>query len=256
MEWLDQPYFVLRSDCSCGVFRWTKPHGPVGLMFEENERWALEVLLENSEVPDAFYQYWKDATNTTGYSSKLLLMLSAIEALCKKNSSGTKYSIDFIKLEQILGKDLKEDLWGTKEDKGKRALRHRLVHGEYFEKLDHLTNYVNHLHSKIIAYFNGSILKNAVIHEGVVNPQRHPSAQASFNTSNRNLPVCDAITFATCSGRPSAKICPPVAPPSGPGSMIQSADLMTSRLCSTITRVLQAFTSFWRESLGFNNLKA
>ena len=178
MEWLDQPYFVLCSDCSCGVFRWTKPHGPVGLMFEENERWALEVLLENSEVPDAFYQYWKDAPNTTGYSSKLLLMLSAIEALCKKNSSGTKYSIDFIKLEQILGKDLKEDLWGTKEDKGEGALRHRLVHGEYFEKLDHLTNYVNHLYSKIIAYFNGSILKNAVIHEGVVNPQRHPSGSA------------------------------------------------------------------------------
>ena len=175
MEWIDQPYFVLRSDCNCAVLRWTKPHGPVGLMFEENERQALEVLLQNSEVSEAFYQYWKDATNTTGYSSKLLLMLSAIEALCKKHSDATKYQIDFIKLEQILGRELKEALWGTKENKGKGALRHRLVHGEYFEKTDHLTNYVYQLHSRIIAYFNGSILKSPVIHESVVNPQRHPS---------------------------------------------------------------------------------
>ena len=42
MEWIDQPYFVLRSDRNCAVLRWTKPHGPVGLMFEENERQALE----------------------------------------------------------------------------------------------------------------------------------------------------------------------------------------------------------------------
>jgi hypothetical protein len=183
MEWIDQPYFVFRSDRNCGVLRWTNPHGPVGLMFEEAERQALEVLFQNPEVPEAFYQYWKDATNTMGYSSKLLLMLSAVEALCKRHSDGTKYQIDFIKLEQILGRDLKEALWGTMENKGKGALRHRLVHGEYFEETDHLTNYVYQLHSKIIAYFNGSILKSTVIHEGVVNPQRHPSGSTYHGCS-------------------------------------------------------------------------
>ena len=66
MEWVDQPYFILRSDRNCGVLRWTKPHGPVGLMFEEAERQALEVLFQNSDVSEAFYQYWKDATNTQG----------------------------------------------------------------------------------------------------------------------------------------------------------------------------------------------
>jgi hypothetical protein len=44
MEWVDQPYFRLRSDRNCGVLRWAKPHGPVGLMFEEAEGQALEVL--------------------------------------------------------------------------------------------------------------------------------------------------------------------------------------------------------------------
>ena len=40
---------------------------------------------------------------------------------------------------------------------------------------------------------------------------------------------------ATCSGVPSATIRPPPSPPSGPRSMIQSAVLITSRLCSMTT---------------------
>src|ERR1700744_870939 len=51
----------------------------------------------------------------------------------------------------------------------------------------------------------------------------------------RNLPVCDWALRATCSGVPVAMILPPWSPPSGPRSMSQSADLMTSRLCSMTT---------------------
>src|SRR3569833_2507788 len=40
------------------------------------------------------------------------------------------------------------------------------------------------------------------------------------------------------SGVPQATISPPPSPPSGPRSMIQSAVLMTSRLCSITTTVL------------------
>jgi hypothetical protein len=47
-------------------------------------------------------------------------------------------------------------------------------------------------------------------------------------------------TLATCSGVPSAMTRPPPAPPSGPISMIQSAFLMTSRLCSMTTMLLPA----------------
>jgi hypothetical protein len=43
---------------------------------------------------------------------------------------------------------------------------------------------------------------------------------------------------ATSSGVPVATTVPPPAPPSGPMSMIQSAVLMTSRLCSMTTIVL------------------
>src|ERR1700733_15986207 len=48
----------------------------------------------------------------------------------------------------------------------------------------------------------------------------------------RKRPVWDCVLRATCSGVPVAMIFPPWSPPSGPKSINQSADLMTSRLCS------------------------
>ena len=58
--------------------------------------------------------------------------------------------------------------------------------------------------------------------------------------------------LATVSGVPSATIRPPRAPPSGPRSTIQSAVLMTSRLCSMTTTVLPVSTSRWRTWRSFS----
>ena len=52
----------------------------------------------------------------------------------------------------------------------------------------------------------------------------------------RNRPVSERGDVATCSGVPSAMYSL-LHPPSGPRSIIQSADLITSRLCSTTTTV-------------------
>ena len=57
-----------------------------------------------------------------------------------------------------------------------------------------------------------------------------------------------AATPATASGVPVATMVPPPSPPSGPRSMIQSAVLMTSRLCSITTTVLPCSTSAWSTS--------
>src|SRR6185503_7563517 len=62
-------------------------------------------------------------------------------------------------------------------------------------------------------------------------------------TRARYSPVAEPLTLATFSGVPSAMIRPPRAPPSGPRSTIQSAVLMTSRLCSITTTVLPVSTS-------------
>ena len=58
----------------------------------------------------------------------------------------------------------------------------------------------------------------------------------------RNVAVGPFDFLATCSGVPSAITFPPPSPPSGPRSMIQSAVLMTSRLCSITTTVLPRST--------------
>src|SRR6185503_13178726 len=55
-------------------------------------------------------------------------------------------------------------------------------------------------------------------------------------------PVYDRFDFAISFGGPSATIWPPRSPPSGPRSMIQSAFLMTSRLCSITSTVLPPST--------------
>ena len=55
----------------------------------------------------------------------------------------------------------------------------------------------------------------------------------------RNWPVYERVAWrAISSGVPVATTRPPSSPPSGPRSMIQSAVLITSRLCSMITTVL------------------
>ena len=61
---------------------------------------------------------------------------------------------------------------------------------------------------------------------------------AGVTSSRRYSPVCEPSVAATFSGVPLATRRPPSSPPSGPRSMIRSATLITSRLCSITTTVL------------------
>ena len=83
-------------------------------------------------------------------------------------------------------------------------------------------------------------------------PARRPARPAALraaarlgpSTRPRTSPVWLPATRATCSGVPSATTVPPPAPPSGPRSMIQSAVLITSRLCSITITVFPWSTSW------------
>lgn len=59
----------------------------------------------------------------------------------------------------------------------------------------------------------------------------------------RYVPVWLPATCATASGVPSAIIVPPPAPPSGPRSISQSADLIMSRLCSMMRTLFPISTN-------------
>ncbi|MET8776969.1 hypothetical protein ABZV58_18360 [Nocardia sp. NPDC004654] len=158
-----QPFLVTREDRDVAYFSCPVDLGSVGLMFQENEKKALDLLLGSSRVREEFFLYWNDAVNATGYSSKLLLMFAAVDALIKR-PDGTR---DTILRPTILGQDLKDKIYDRTN-----GLRNRLVHGEYLSPTD-ADNYVELVHKKIIEYFNNVIFQDKLIEEGVVQPQRH-----------------------------------------------------------------------------------
>lgn len=173
-ECLREPYLILKESSDVAYVRAVVDSKPSGLMFMEEEKNALNLLVDYPQIPDEFFYYWNDATNSHGYSSKLLLMLLALEALAKKS----KYKVDYAKLELILGKELKEHLWGTKEQSDD-ALRNRLIHGEYLQVTDGEKDYLLLIHNRVMTYFNDSIFGEKLLQENVTDPQRHPMSNRS-----------------------------------------------------------------------------
>ena len=163
MEFKRQPLLLRRSDADVAFIDYIHDSEHVGLMFMNEQYDGLQKLFANTNISNEFYKYWNDAQNTIGYSPKLLLIFSALEALIKKQN-GDK---DWVLLESILGTDLKEKIFTPRT-----GLRHRLTHGEYFSPTDGSDNYVDQIHRKVIAYFNG-LIGSDVISEDTVHPQRH-----------------------------------------------------------------------------------
>src|SRR5262245_11702841 len=112
---------------------------------------------------------------------------------------------------------------------GERSYRHALRVGR---------RVLRALHARTAAGPSSAGLSSATRAAGTaVAPPRRPRMRF------RNAPVCERGLRATSSGVPSAMIWPPSSPPSGPRSRIQSAVLMTSRLCSMTITVFPWSTS-------------
>lgn len=193
-----QPILIERLDLKVAFVSWILDQTePAGLMFMEDEKKVLDLLLKRPDIPNEFFYYWRDAVNTHGYSSRLLLMLSAVEALTDipyAKRKGANKEVYYQRLEQILGKELKELFWGTKDNHGD-ALRHRLTHGEYFDPQDTgETDYRGRLHSRIMEYLNEAIIKESLLDPAVVNAPRHPFGNAdqarSFLRARGNAKLC------------------------------------------------------------------
>lgn len=159
-----ESFLITRNDKNFGFIYYVQEELPVGLMFMEEHKKALDLLLGDG-IKDEFFYYWNDAVNTIGYTAKILLMTSAIEALIKKPNGDKDYDLR----KQILGTDLDDKLFVRNT-----GLRHRLVHGEYLSHPeDSGTNYVIQIHKKIITYFNKEVFKEDLLSESVVGPQRN-----------------------------------------------------------------------------------
>src|SRR3989344_2963966 len=168
IEFTREPFIVHDVSRDIAFFEYSQDVKSGGLMFMEKERDALVELLKHDEISEPFYYYWNDAVNASGYSAKLLLMFSAMEAMARKrNKSVFKKPVDLYT--KILGKDLAIEIFADED-----GLRNRLVHGEYFSGDDSGKNYLDTVHKKVVAYFNKEVFTNPFIEENVVSPQRHP----------------------------------------------------------------------------------
>lgn len=167
---LGEHYLIKRTDSNIAYFRHSRDRQPVPLHFGQEELDSLDFLLANDDVPEEFYVYWNDAINAMGYPAKLLLMFAALEALFEKGSRSTAEY--YAAIEAMFGPDLKRELYGTPEDRGRSGLRQRLVHGKHLSEKD-TKNYVEIIHCCVVKHFNQDILRDRPINEGVVSPQRH-----------------------------------------------------------------------------------
>jgi hypothetical protein len=165
IEYINEPFLIHKHDNEIAFLKFIKDFDASGLLFTEKQKKALDILVLNKKITKEFYYYWKDASNVIGYSAKLLLMFSAIEALVKKDDK-----IDWELREKILGKKLSKTLFGQKRN-SRLALRNRLVHGEYFSEED--GDYFQLIHNKIIKYFNDYIFQDSLLYENVKSPQRN-----------------------------------------------------------------------------------
>jgi hypothetical protein len=188
-EFLFQPFIIRNIEKDHAYFFNIFDQDPVPLHFDEESLKALNMLHENIASSE-FLNYWNDATNTVGVSPKMLLLFSAIEALCKKPNG----NIDRAKRIKILGEELEIKFF----ENGNKGLRHRLVHGEYFQQDDFDKNYVLLIHQSVILYFNG-IFGESLIATDVVDPQRNfieNKLQAAFfiqSTNNSELLLRDIL---------------------------------------------------------------
>jgi|AntRauTorcE11897_2_1112592.scaffolds.fasta_scaffold05952_3 hypothetical protein len=144
-------------------FRLVIEHKSGGLMFTDKQKKALDVLMQGEHIPENFYKYWSAATKTKDYSAKLLVMLSAVEALVRVDGK-----LDHELRKEILGSELDDALF-----KQKTGLRHQLSHGEHLSGVSSSkADYSALLHSRIISYFNTVLFKEELLSTNVVSPQR------------------------------------------------------------------------------------
>lgn len=170
MDFYKEPFLVYRlNDNSDKVFfyKHIQDRGSVGLHFDNQELDTYEKI-SNFKYPEVF-RFLQECRNAIGYIPRLLLLFSALEAMCGKkemeNSEGKPYiTYDKDEMIRILGKNLYNEIFGP------NGIRHKLNHGEMVESIAQ-KNYIDDIYISIIKYFNKNL--DSQIDESVISPQRH-----------------------------------------------------------------------------------
>ncbi len=169
MDYYREPFLIYKLDNNSKnifFYKHIQEINGVGLHFNE------EVLknykkLENFEHTLAF-RFLQECCNTIGYIPKLILLFSALEAMCGKKENEkdgkTYFTYDKDEMKKIIGNQLFGEVFGD------NGIRHKLNHGEIVD-LVFGQDYVEAIYRKIILYFNNEY--DVKIDASVVHPQRH-----------------------------------------------------------------------------------
>ncbi len=169
MDFYREPFLIFKSignQDNVFFYKHIQNKTGVGLQFDESEINAYESI-KGFKYPEAF-RFLQECSNTIGYVPKLLLLFSALEAMCGKierqNADGKIYiTYDKNEMMKILGCSLYNELFGP------NGIRHKLDHGEMVETVFG-KDYVNEIYKNIICYFNNNFKTQL---DEVVSPQRH-----------------------------------------------------------------------------------
>jgi len=185
-EYLGRSYLIHKKDTDIAYFQYSKEVEGSGVFFLDKHLEALTILSsENCQIPKAFFYYWNDMINTTGYSAKLLLLCAAIDSLAPNQQSKKAKRVE------LLGKTLADKIF--MKDLG---VRHRLSHGEYFsQEIDRYEDYLSQSYEQIIIYFNKKIFSKDLINL-IKNPQRNPyDNKVGYKTFIKKINSVDKSTF-------------------------------------------------------------
>lgn len=117
----------------------------------------------------ATFRFLQECRNTIGYMPKLMLLFSALEAMCDKKEiekeDGSVYTTyDKDKMKKILDHSLYDEVFGE------NGIRHKLNHGVMINSV-FSKNYVDEIYKSILCYFNQKQKTN--VNKDVISPQRH-----------------------------------------------------------------------------------
>ena len=149
------------------MFRYIEDQKGVPLHFSENEIDAYDKLLK---ISNNTFRYLQECQNCYGYIPKLMLLFSALEALCGReekvdsNSNRVYFTYNHQIMKDILDNSLYNKIYGS------NGLRHKLQHGDSMDFIFD-ADYSEIIYKKIIKYLNK--IYDIKISETVVSPQRN-----------------------------------------------------------------------------------
>ena len=146
-----EPFRITKPADERFFWRYSKKSNPVPLHFEEAERRSLDALESYKEKGDAF-RYLREASNSTSFYTRLVMLVSALEAMAGdiQTKQGPKTNKKYISNNILKDKNLCDKIF--KHEKG---IRNQILHGGFVDDDIHgAVDYNVIVYDSIVDYFN------------------------------------------------------------------------------------------------------